>query len=453
MRECENNASFVFRISYFVLKSLYFVVGISFILFLRDTLHEIRATFFSLGAMPVFFYHGQSRQGQRRRGEITANDSRDAARLLRKQEILATSIREKPAPISLNIFSSWRRRVNIRELVVCTLQLATLVKAGVPILQGLTTLAHHSSDSMLRNILHDVAHRVKAGNPLGASLQAHPEAFSSWYVGMVEAGETSGMLDVTLQRLADSLEKRLTLKSQVRAALVYPLVVMVVALSVLAVLVMWVIPMFGPLFTDFGDALPWPTALVLEASTFMNSHFLLLLGLVVGAGFLLKNILRTDSGQACREHLLLKLPLMGAVLLKTAVVHFSRTLSGLLRSGVPILEGLTLAGRTSGLRQLEHALRDARRSVGEGHSLADPLLASGVFPPFVTEMVRVGESTGSLDITLEKVADLYEQEVNRDILSLTALIEPLIIVVLGVGIGFIVVAMYLPIFNMASIVG
>lgn len=167
----------------------------------------------------------------------------------------------------------------------------------------------------------------------------------------------------------------------------------------------------------------------------------------------MKQILSTDTGQAYREQLLLKVPLMGTVLIKTAVVHFSRTLSGLLRSGVPIMEGLTLAGRTSGLRRLEHALRDAQRSVGEGHSLADPLQASGVLPPFVTEMVRVGESTGSLDTTLEKVADLYEQEVNRDILSLTALIEPLIIVVLGIGIGFIVVAMYLPIFNMASVVG
>ena len=403
--------------------------------------------------MPVFLYQGQSRQGQRHRGEITAADSRDAARLLRKQEILATSIREKPASFSLNMLSSWRRRVNLRALVVFTVQFATLVKAGVPLLQSLTTLAHHSSDAMLREILHDVAQRVKAGNPLGASLRVHAEVFSSWYVGMVEAGETSGMLDVTLQRLADSLEKRLTLKSQVRAALMYPMVVLGVALSVLAVLVMWVIPMFGPIFTDLGDALPWPTVLVLQASGFMNSHGLLLLGLVVGGGFLLKKILCTDSGQAYQEYLLLRLPLMGAVLLKTAVIHFSRTLSGLLRSGVPILEGLTLAGRTSGLRQIEHALRDAQRSVGEGHSLADPLLASGVFPPFVTEMVRVGESTGALDTTLEKVADLYEQEVTRDILSLTALLEPLIIVVLGVGIGFIVVAMYLPIFKMPSIVG
>ncbi len=403
--------------------------------------------------MPVFVYQGQSRQGQRRRGEITATDPRDAARLLRKQEILATSIREKPAPISLAFFSSWRRGVKLRELVVFTVQLATLVKAGVPLLQGLTTLAQHSSDLVLREILHDVAQRVKTGNPLGASLRAHPEVFSSWYVGMVEAGETNGMLDVTLQRLASSLEKRLMLKSQVRAALVYPMVVMVVACSVLAVLVMWVIPMFGPLFTDLGDALPWPTACVLQASAFMNSHLFLLLSLVVGVGFLLKTILRTESGRAYQEHLLLKLPLMGAVLLKAAVVHFARTLSGLLKSGVPILEGLTLAGRTSGLRRLEYALRDAQRSVGEGHSLADPLLASGVLPPFVTEMVRVGESTGSLDITLEKVADLYELEVNRDILSLTALIEPLIIVMLGIGIGFIVVAMYLPIFNMASIIG
>ena len=402
--------------------------------------------------MPVFVYHGQSRQGRRRRGEIAAADPREASRLLRKQEILATSIREKPAPVSLNLFSIRNPRVKPRELVVFTLQLTTLVKAGVPLLQGLNTLASNSTDPTLRTILDDVAQSVKAGNPLGAALRAHPKVFSSWYVGMVEAGESSGMLDVTLQRLADSLEKHLKLTHQVRAALVYPLVVLVVALSLLTVLVMWVIPMFGPLFSDLGDALPWPTVWVLQASAFMNSHILLLLGLGLSFGLLLKNLFRSDRSQIYREHLMLKVPLMGAVLLKTSLVHFTRTLSGLLKSGVPILEGLSLAGRTAGLRQVEHALRDAQQSLGEGHSLSDPLLASGVFPPFVTEMVRVGESTGALDTTLEKVADLYEQEVNRDIMSLTALIEPLVIVVLGIGIGFIVVAMYLPIFNMASVI-
>ncbi len=403
--------------------------------------------------MPVFFYYGQTRQGRSRRGKITATDRKEAARLLRKQDILAFSLRERPASMSAMVLSTRRRRVRSRELVVFSLQLATLVKAGVPLLQAVASLAQQARDPALRDILDDVGERVKAGNSLSVSLRAHPEVFSSWYVGMVEAGESSGMLDVTLQRLADSLEKRLKLMHQVRAALVYPVGVFVVALAVLTVLVMWVIPMFGSLFTDLGDALPWPTAVVLQTSAFLNSHILLLLGGGVSLGLVAANVLRTDSGRTYREYLLLRVPMMGAVLVKTSLVHFTRTLSGLLRSGVPILEGLALAGRTSGLRKLEHALHDAQRSVGEGHSLADPLMASGVFPPFVAEMVRVGESTGSLDSTLEKVADLYEQEVNRDILSLTALLEPLIIVVLGIGIGFIVVAMYLPIFTMASVIG
>ena len=402
--------------------------------------------------MPVFVYHGQSRHGRRQRGEIAATDRQDAARLLRKQDILVTDLREKPVSVSRTLFSVRSRRVKSRELVVLTIQLATLVKAGVPILQALTTLCSQGSDPTIRDRLDDVAQRVKSGNPLGASLRAHPEMFSSWYVGMVEAGEASGMLDVTLERLADSLEKRLQLLHQVRAALVYPLVVLVVALCVLMVLVMWVMPMFGPLFTDLGDALPWPTAFVLQVSAFMNSHILMLLSLGVIIGILMKKILETDSGHTYREYLLLKLPLIGTVLFKTSVVHFTRTLSGLLRSSMPILESLALAGRTSGLQTLEHALRQTQQRVGEGQSLADPLLASGMFPVFVTEMVRVGEATGALDTTLEKIADLYEQEVNRDIVSLTALIEPLIIVVLGVGIGFIVLAMYLPIFNMASVI-
>jgi len=403
--------------------------------------------------MPVFVYHGESRQGRARHGEITATDRREAARLLRKQEILATFLREKPAPVTLNLFSLRRRRVRPRDLVVFTLQLATLVKAGVPLLQGLATLAQHSPDPALRDILDHVAQRVKAGHALAESLGAHPDIFSPWYVGMVEAGEASGTLDVTLQRLADSLEQRLKLKHQVRAALTYPLVVLLVALSVLMVLVMWVIPMFGPLFTDFGTALPWPTALVLQVSAFLNDHMLVILGLGAMMGLVFRHVLRLDRAKLCQERVFLKMPLLGTMLLKTAVVQFSRTLSGLLKSGVPILESLSLAGRTSGSLKMEQALREAQQSVGEGHTLADPLLMSGMFPPFVTEMVRVGESTGALDTTLEKVADLYEQEVNREILSLTALIEPFIIVVLGLGIGFIVVAMYLPIFSMASVIG
>ena len=401
--------------------------------------------------MPVFAYQGQKRQGGVTYGELTASDVHDAVRLLRRQQVRVMRMREKSS--MMISWPTWERRIRPHDLMVVTLQLSTLVKAGVPLAQGLEMLAAHAEHPTVRTVLEGVGQRVESGSSFADALKPYPLVFSSWYVGMVEAGEASGRLDVILERIVQHQEKVLKISQQVRAALIYPMTVLSVALVVISVLLVWVIPMFEPLFSDFGDALPWPTVVVLDASQFLQEQisFVLLgvLFLALGA----KVYGSTVVGRRAWEWTVLKLPVIGGLLKKTALVHVTRTLGVLLRSGVPILEGLAIAGKTSSLSIFQKAMHEARLAVRDGQPLSAPLAHRKLFPRLVTQMVAVGESTGALDTTLEKVAELYEREVDRGVLSLSTMIEPAIILLLGVGIGFIVVAMYLPIFSMASVVG
>ena len=337
--------------------------------------------------------------------------------------------------------------------MVVTLQLSTLVKAGIPLAQSLEMLAAHGEHSTVRTVLEEVRQRVESGSSLADALRLHPTVFSSWYVGMVEAGEAGGRLDVILERIVQHMEKVLKITQQVRSALIYPMTVLAVALLVLGVLLVGVIPMFEPLFADFGDALPWPTALVLDTSRFLQHRVLSVFLVVLGLGLAIKVAGGTMAGRRLREWAVLRVPVVGSLLKKTALVHVTRTLGALLRSGVPILEGLAIAGKTSNLSVFQRALLRARNAVRDGQPLAAPLGDHTFFPRLVIQMVAVGESTGTLDTALDKVADLYEHEVDRGMMSLSTMIEPAIILLLGLGIGFIVVAMYLPIFSMASVVG
>ena len=401
--------------------------------------------------MPTFVYRVKTRQGGVRRGELEAVDQSAALRVLRQRDLFVTRIREKPALSTEGWSFPGTARVSQNDLLVLTYQLEALIKAGVPLAQSLDMLATQASSSALQAVLRDVKQKVKSGSSLADALQGHPTVFTSWYVSMVQAGEESGTLDQTFGRLAEHLDKVVRLRQQVKLALAYPLLVVIVALLVLWVLLIWVIPMFATMFADWGDALPWPTAVVLAVSDWLQEHWLSALLGVIGLGIGGRLWAKTRSGQRMIEDVVLRVPLLGKLWRNVAVVHVARTLSVLLGSGVPILRSLEIAQKVSGLQRMVGALEDARSSIREGHTLADPLERSGLFPRLVSNMVGVGEATGSLDTALGNIADLYGREVDRDVAAFTAVLEPLIIVVLGIGIGFIVVAMYLPIFSMPSV--
>ena len=400
--------------------------------------------------MPTFVYRGKTRDGVIRHGEVDAVDQRAALQVLRRQHVFVTRLREKLASSSEWRFFSGNAKVPQQDVVTLTYQLEALIKAGVPLSQSLAMLAAQVPSSTLQRILREVTQKVESGSSLAAAFRGHPTVFTPWYVSMVEAGEEGGMLDQTFSRLAEHLDKVLRLKQQVTLALAYPLIVVTVAVLVLCVLLTWVIPMFAPMYADMRDALPWPTAVVLEVSRWFQQRGAAAILGVVGAGLGASLWARTPSGRRTIEPVLLRVPFVGTLWRKTAVVHVMSTLGALLRNGVEILRSLEIAKKVSGLISMERALEETRLSVREGHTLADPLARSGMFPPLVSGMVAVGEATGTLDAALEKIAALYEREVDRDVAAFTTVLEPVLIVVLGVGIGFIVVAMYLPIFSMAS---
>ncbi len=401
--------------------------------------------------MPTFVYRVKTRQGGARRGELEAVDQDAALRALRRQDLYVTRIREK-SPRSIEGWSfPGTARVSQNDVMVVTYQLEALINAGVPLVQSLDMLATQTSAPAFQAVLRAVKQKVESGSSLADALQGHPTVFTPWYVSMVEAGEESGTLDKTFGRLAVHLDKVVRLRQQVKLALAYPLLVVSVALLVLWVLLIWVIPMFATMFADWGDALPWPTAVVLALSRWLQEQWVSALIGMIGLGIGGRLWAKTRSGQRMIEHVVLRLPLLGKLRRNVAVVHVARTLSVLLGSGVPILRSLEIAQKVSGLQLMAWALEEARSSIREGHTLADPLERSGMFPRLVSNMVGVGEATGSLDTALGNVADLYEREVDRDVAALTAVLEPLMIVVLGIGIGFIVVAMYLPIFQMPSV--
>lgn len=400
--------------------------------------------------MPMFVYRVKTRQGGVRQGELEAVDHSAALQVLRQRDLFVTRIREKPTSSVEGWSFPGTVRVSPKDLMVFTYQLEALIKAGVPLAQGLEMLATQAASSAFQAVVRAVKQRVESGSSLAGALQEHPTVFTPWYVSMVEAGEESGTLDETFGRLAEHLDKVVRLRQQVKLALAYPLLVVVVATLVLWVLLIWVIPMFATMFADWGDALPWPTAVVLAVSRWLQDHWVSVLLGVVGLGMGGRLWAKTRSGQRMIEDIILRVPLVGKLWRNVAVVHVARTVSVLLGSGVPILRSLEIAQKVSGLRRMERALEEAKSSIREGHTLADPLERSGMFPRLVSNMVGVGEATGSLDTALGNVADLYEREVDRDVAAFTAVLEPLIIVVLGIGIGFIVVAMYLPIFSMPS---
>jgi len=400
--------------------------------------------------MAVFTYSGRTRTGQTINGEMEAPNREAVVAQLRRQQVMATAVTPKARDLKVPGFGA---KVGDRDLAVVTRQLATMIDAGLPLVQCLDILAQQQEKKIFQKALHDIRMAVEGGSTFSASLKRHPKIFSTLYTNMVEAGEAGGILDTILNRLAAYIEKAMALKKRVKTAMFYPSTIVTVAVVVVIFLLMYVIPTFEQLFEGFGATLPLPTVIVLEASRIVRAYLLVMLAGLVAAVVGLRFYYRTPGGKMAIDKLLLRLPVFGPLIRKVAVAKFTRTLGTLVSSGVSILEGLDITARTAGNKVVEEAVLKARTTIAQGKTIAEPLQASGVFPLMVVQMIAVGEQTGALDRMLNKIADFYDEEVDVAVAGLTALLEPLLVIFLGVIIGGVVIAMYLPIFKLISVVG
>jgi len=403
--------------------------------------------------MPVFAYQGRTTQGSTA-GEIEAPDRTAAVAELRRKAILVTQIKEKaggPARAA-GMRGRFGGKVKDKEMAIFTRQFSTMVDAGLPLVQCLTILAEQSESKTLRSVTSKVAGSVEAGSTLADALRRHPKTFDELYVNLVEVGEAGGILDTVLQRLSVYIEKAAALKRKVKSAMIYPLTIVGVAFIVVIFMLTFVIPTFAKMFAGMGADLPLPTLIVIRLSDFATGFWWLIIGSVIGIVVGIRAYYRTEGGRSLIDALVLKLPVFGTLIRKVSVARFTRSPGTLVSSGVPILEGLRITARTAGNRVVERAVLETRASVTAGKTLAEPLKASTVFPPMVVQMISVGEQTGALDAMLNKIADFYDDEVDTAVTALTALLEPMMIVFLGVVIGGLVIAMYLPIFRLVTLV-
>jgi type IV pilus assembly protein PilC len=400
--------------------------------------------------VPSYAWKGRNRAGMVQEGALVAESKELALAQLRRQNIVVTGIRERGKEISL---SKVGRKVPPKILAVFTRQFSVMIDAGLPLVQCLEILALQQEHKNFQKILLQVRQDVEAGSTLADAMRRHPKAFDTLYVNMIAAGEAGGILDTILQRLSVYIEKAVKLRSQVRSALIYPVAVIVIAAIVVAVILLKVIPTFAALFTSLGAELPFPTRMVIGASNFLARYFIFfVIGIAVGA-YAIRRYYRTYRGRRVIDGFLLKVPVLGMILRKIAVARFCRTLATLTSSGVPILESLDITARTAGNAIVEDAVLETRKSVEGGKTIVEPLKDSNVFPNMVVQMIGVGEQTGALDAMLNKIADFYEDEVDAAVNGLVKLMEPVMIFILGVIIGGIVIAMYLPMFTLINKIG
>jgi type IV pilus assembly protein PilC len=399
----------------------------------------------------VFTWEGKTRQGSVQKGELAANSKEEVFALLRKQNILPINVAAKPKEMKLKFGAP---KITDKDIVILTRQLATMIDAGLPLVQCLDILGSQTENQSLAKVVTQVRSDVESGSTFADALKKHPKVFDNLYVNMVAAGEAGGILDTILQRLAVYMEKFAKIKKQIKSAMIYPSVILFVAVTVVALLMVIVVPMLGAMFAEAGQLLPLPTRIVMAISNFLKGWggLILLVGIV---GFIVGFVQwrKTEKGLRMTDALALKVPVMGDLIRKVAVAKFTRTLGTLLTSGVPILEGLLIVARTAGNKIVEESIVSTRQSVSEGKTLAEPLSKFAVFPPMVNQMIAVGEATGALDNMLTKIADFYDDEVDGAVATLTSLLEPILMIFLGTTVGFVIVAMYMPIFQMGSAVG
>jgi type IV pilus assembly protein PilC len=398
--------------------------------------------------MTTWEYSARTVGGEIQRDEIERPSRDDVVAYLRQRKLIPINIREKEEELSFELGTG----VSNKDLVLFTRQFATMVNSGLPLVQALNILADQTQNDKLQQVVRDVLYDVESGHTLADALAEHPDIFSDLYVNMVEAGEAGGILDTILLRLSTFLEKNEALARKVKGAMIYPAVIMVVAVAAIAILLLFVIPTFQQMFASFDQQLPLPTRIVIGMSQFLQTQGLWVLIGLVGGGFLFNRWINTESGKLSWHKFLLRVPILGGLVRKASIARFTRTLGTLLSSGVSILEGLEITARTSGNKVVEDAVMQSRSSIAGGKSIAEPLAETEVFPPMVTQMINVGEQTGDLDGMLSKIADFYDDEVDVAVESLLKALEPAMIVVLGVIVGGMIVAMYLPIFGIINTV-
>jgi type IV pilus assembly protein PilC len=398
----------------------------------------------------TYQWRGRTVGGENVSGELTAKSRTEMLAALRKKKIIVTSVRQKPKEVNLKL--PFANRIGTKDLAVFTRQFATMINAGLPLVQCLDILSRQLDKQLFREVTKKVMNDIEAGATLTESLAKHPKAWDELYVNMVNAGETGGILDTILIRLADYIEKIEALKRKIKGAMMYPAVVLFVAIGATLFMLMFIIPTFAKMFADFGAELPLPTRIVLMLSNAIRAWWWAGLISVIGGVIAFQRYYKTDRGRHAIDAALLRVPVLGDVLRKGSVSRFTRTLGTLVSSGVPILDGLEITAKTAGNVIVKDAVMMARASIREGDTISNPLRQSGVFPPMVVQMITVGEETGALDEMLTKIADFYDSEVDTAVDALTSIIEPVMIVIMGAIVGAMVVAMYLPIFRMVNVI-
>jgi len=402
--------------------------------------------------MPVYVWKGKDKNKKTKKGEIEA-PTEDAVRgELNRRKITDFKIKPKPKDLFENI-AFMQPSVKQDDVILFCRQFSTMIDAGLPIIQCLDILHSQQENPTFKKMLKEIKANVEGGQTFAEALRKYPKQFDALFVNMIQAGEAGGILDTILRRLSAYMEKAAKLKSQIKGAMTYPVVTLVIAFVVVAVIMVFVIPVFEEMFKGMGSALPKPTQIVVNMSRFTKGNIHFMIGALVVFIFVVKKIHSTEKGRIVIDDLLLKMPVFGSLIRKAAVAKFTRTTGTMLSSGVSILDSLEIVAKTAGNKTIEKAVFETRAAIAEGRTMSDPLLESGVFPSMVCQMIAVGESTGALDAMLGKIADFYDEEVDQAVENMTALIEPFMLVFLGVVIGGLVVSMYLPIFKMASALG
>jgi len=403
--------------------------------------------------VPVYVWKGRTVGGEVQTGELTFDTQDEVLSALRKKRIIITSVREKPRDLKFTM-PKIGTGVSTRDLAIFTRQFATMINAGLPLVQCLDILSKQTEKEDFRTIIGQTMREVEAGTTLAEAMakKENNKVFDELFINMVEAGEAGGILDDILARLATFIEKAEALKRKIQGAMVYPAVVMTVAVLATAFMLIFIIPTFARMFTAFGGELPLPTKIVMGLSSFLRGFWWAILGVIVALAFGIRRYYQTEAGRMRIDRLLLQVPVLGDVIRKGAVARFTRTLGTLISSGVPILTGLEITARTAGNRVIQEAIMAARASIREGETISAPLRQSNVFPPMVVQMISVGEETGALDDMLTRIADFYDSEVDTAVDSLTSLIEPIMIVFMGTVVGGMVIAMYLPMFKLINVV-